>query len=381
MKNRGPSDIPMLQRTGYDSLGSEDRRLYLQIQKRLRDHPYLQQSFDSREMERVYDALNTDDPLFYVPNYHPGEEDTFLYVPSSVCADRYGFFLRDIWEVLEDDPEDLAGYLNGRISIVTDIFNKYSLFLKDYCLAKAIQYMCNLYGIKCELFRGEDGAMYVGYIMGTDGRREEKKTSDPFGMKKAVSRLDEVTAPVIRYLESRGYEYTVKSVVPFERILKVTDENVLLQFRYLAIFDRFIIDAHITPRYREKFKGELEKRYHFEPSKLQGALCWETEFELSMGEDALMDKLYPFLPEGGLPEEISDQLEEFKNKLRKAEESYERGDLFELAVLRDETLEELMKLDDLCESIGLGQEFVGKAPGEFYDLVMKIEGLPDDDNE
>lgn len=382
MRKRDPSDVLMLQRAGFDSLSAADQRSYMLIQKKLRDHPFLQQSFSRKELGKVYEALNIDDPLFYVPNYTESGEDEYFYDPVSEYAERYWRFCRDIWESLEDEPEEPAEYLNEKIAYIAELYRKeYSVFLKNYCIAKAIQYMCNIYGIRCDLYSDRNGALYAGYIMGGTENAKKNSKPDPFGLVRSEKRLDEVIAPVVKYLDSRGYSYKINDVVPFERILKVIDENVLLQFNYLQIFDSFIIKAFITPGYKRKFIGDLEQEYIFLPGKLEGSLCWQTDYRMSQGTDYLMNKLSPFLPEGGLPEEISMQLKEFKEMLKNAKECFETGNHEELAELCDKTLEELMKLDDMCEKHGLNIAFTGNSYDEFRDLVMRIDKLDDESDE
>lgn len=381
MTDRKAFDLKTLQRTGFNSLEEEDQGSYMRIQKQLRENPFWSRTFMRSEMSRVYTALIIDDPLFYVPGFDSEGKEEFFYDPVSEYAGLYWMFLRRIYDELEDEPEDLADSIRKKITLIADIYRReYSEFLDECCIAKGIQYMCNLYGIECDLYSDGKGALYAGYVI--DEKvfvTEPISTSDDLLMfKKMSTRFIEAVAPVLDYLERRGYSYSVGGKTVYSRTITLTGEGVIIEFTYLASFDSCIVRAFIRPRLKEKFTGEMEKKYLFRDGDIENTLCWEKDYNFADGADCVAEALMPFLPEWGLPPKIADQLEIFKLKLKAAKECYESSEREDLERLIDETTYEMIKLDDMCEAEGISEVFVGKSPAEFYDLVMKIENEQED---
>ena len=382
MTNRKAFDLMTLQRSGFNSLDEADRRSYMTIQKQLREEPFWSRTFMRSEMGRVYSALMIDDPLFYVPGYRPDGEEEFFYDPVREYAGLYWMFLRRIYDELEDEPRDLADSIGRMIPFIADLYRReYSEFLDDCCIAKGIQYMCNLYGIECDLYSDEKGALYAGYAVDEKIFVTEpiSTSSDLLGFKMMNTRFIEAMAPVLDYLERRGYSYSVGGRTIYSRTVDLTGEGVIIEFKYRAYFDSCIVKVFIHPRLKEKFRGELEKKYMFGPGDLDNAICWEKDFSFAEGAGSVAEALMPFLPEWGLPQKIADQLEVFKLKLKAAKECYESEDREELAELIDETTREMIRLDDMCEAEKISEVAIGKSPAEFYDLVMKIENDQEDE--
>ena len=389
VENREGDDLPGKGNTGYmadrcldpfrperlqdptEKLSVQEKESYFGISTLMRDNNFMKQEFGRQEMEKVYDLLNTCDPVFYAPHFRESSGDTYEFDPVREYQAVYRHFLLTIFDFTDMDDSDVAGSISRATDKIVGFFeNQFEGMLEPYCIAKGIQYYCNIYGIRCALIRTEDGVMYALSEL------DQEKT-DKYGVKTTEDRLNGIVGAVIAYLDEKQYRYEVLNTTFMDRTLKITGEGVILRFSYLVYTDSCIVRAILHRNLRGKFGDDV----YFSEGSDGKTIRWESSFDMKDGLDSLMRGIAPFLPEGGMPAEVAAQTDTLRKTVAEAETAYSTGDQERLNELINRAGDENEKLDSLCEQCGFPYEYVGNVPYRLYHLLDEMGLFSDDGQE
>ena len=363
-------DPVRMQDPGPDQLDGSDMELYMSISRTLREEAFDYINFSREKMERVYDLLNTCDPMFYLPAFNNDNAIIYSYDPMTEYTAVYRNFLMRIYGDAEMDDSDMAASMGRNVDMIARLYeDDFRTMLRPCCVAKGIQYSCNIFGIRCTLINGKDGAMYAVSEL------EEDRT-DEFGIARTERVLDEIVGAVAGYLNEREYQYDVLNTTFMDRLVQVKNEGVAYRFRYLAYTDMCIVRVIMHRSLRERY----EKDFLILDTEDRRNIYWEKGFSMKDGIPALMKGIDPFLPEGGMPEEVTAQLNVLRKIVNAAEKAYDDEDTEQLNRLIEMAGDENEKLDDLCEKTGFPYEYVGAVPYRLYELLDEMGLFGDDED-
>ena len=365
-----PYDPERLQDPPQDILSGDRREIYLSIGRSMRENSFTKCQYIRTDMERVYDLLNTCDPVFYAPHFRESLDRVYVYDPIVEFQPVYRHFLLSIHDLTDMDDADVAGSISRNTEKIVSIFEKnFKELLEPYCLAKGIQYYCNIFGIRCSLIDAGNGVMYALSEI-------DEEQTDRFGLVRTENRLNDVVGAVTDYLEKRQYEYEILNTTFMSRTITIQSEGTAFHFSYRDYFDNCLVRVILRRSLRDRFGEDV----YFYDSAEGKNIIWEKEFSLTEGTDGLMKGIEQFLPEGGMPEQVSAQVDVMRKTVSAAEEAYAGDDQEELNALINRAGDENEELDRLCEQYGFPYEYVGNVPYRFYTLLKEM-GLFNEEGE